>query len=234
MSGPGYVFGTGAFSDIWAMCRSQKHPATCAHTMLVSLGCNLEAILHWWKIVISDYILLFHQMIKMIFLWTRTICYHAYTQYSLSSVFYSQCCQQINAWILQPNDSIFHVISTIFSMTGYVYVHLFRNIFGVTFYINISVTDTHVQAESIKSKATCPLCGRTALGVLTFRLDCLPWSTGPHVPKTFMALWPYSGGSSPAIKAMVCRQFGAKTVPQLLIAYIQLDHWKSDKRWHFN
>ena len=40
-----------------------------------------------------------------------------------------------------------------FSITAYVYVLIFRSIFGVTFYINISVTDTPVQAENIKKQA---------------------------------------------------------------------------------
>ena len=60
-----------------------------------------------------------------------------------------------------------HVISMVFLITEYVYVDIFRNIFGITFYINISVTHTHVQSENIKSKPTCLLCLLTALGLLT-------------------------------------------------------------------
>ena len=95
------------------------------------------------------------------------------------SIHWVQCfiCNVVNKWMpehfnLMVANFTVHVISMIFSITEYVYVHIFRNIFDITFYINISVTNTHVQSENIKSKATCLLCVLTALGLLTWRLDC--------------------------------------------------------------
>ena len=144
---------------------------------------NLKVIFHWWKIIISEYILFVHQMIKMIFLMNKDhLLPHIHSVFIEFSVLFTLLSTNKCAWILQPNDSIFIVISMIVSMTEYVYIHIFRNIFGVIFHIIISVTDTRVQAESMKNKPTCPLCVLRALGLLTFRLDCLLWSTGPPIP----------------------------------------------------
>ena len=68
-------------------------------------------------------------------------------------------------------------------MTEHVYVHIFRNIFGVTFYINISVTDTHVQSESIKKQThMSPLCAHS-IGSLDIQIKL------PHLIYRNKSVW---------------------------------------------
>ena len=124
----------------------------------------------------SECILFFHHMVKYgifdeqgPFVTTHILSIH-WVQCFICNVVNKLMPEYFN--IMIANFTV-HVLSMIFLITEYVCVHIFRNIFGITFYIYISVTDTHVQSENMRSKPTCLLCVLTALGLLTLRLDCL-------------------------------------------------------------
>ena len=130
---------------------------------------------------------------------------------------------------------IISMFTMIFSMTEHGYVHIFQ-IFGVTFYINISVTDTHVQyvqSESIKKLTYMSALCAHSIGSLDIQIRL------PHLiyrtTSTVNFLWPRD---HMVARVRPSRQWlVAGLVPSRCLDYwLRIFNWTIGNRflWHFN
>ena len=79
------VFGTESFSETLAKFRSQTHPFTCVHTMLVSLSRKLKGYILLMENHYQWIILFFHLMgDSNLFDEQELFCYHIYPLATLS------------------------------------------------------------------------------------------------------------------------------------------------------
>ena len=122
----------------WDLCRQNlqcvghKYTQSHAHIQCWSASTgNLKVIFHRWKIIISECVCSFTAWSNMVFLMNK---WPFFTTLILS-IHWVQCfiCNVVNKWMpeyfnLMVANFTVHVISMIFSITEYVYVHIFRNI----------------------------------------------------------------------------------------------------------